>query len=572
MLRKAVMSGQVFRPRCELVAPDPDVEAEYDVEIPMSDGTTLTAIVFRSRAARAAGTPVPVVMCAHPYDNHHIAALPGGTPFGGPPQQYRVVPQTRPPRFSTFTGWEAPDPNFWVPSGYAVVNLNLPGYGGSGGGATVMSAQQAGALHEAIEWVGAQPWCTGAVGLNGISFLAISQFHVAAGRVHGAPPEALKCISPWEGLTDIYRDVISAGGIADRGFTAWWYALEVNAALTGPTEDFLALNDGAPTEWIDRHPMLDQYWTDKLPSLEKIDLPMLVCGSFSDHGLHTAGSFRAFERAASTEKWVYTHRDGKWSTYYSREVQELTRRFMDRYLKGDVDNGFGDEPPVRLEVRSSRDVVHEVRGESSWPLTGTRNTPLYLTGAGLTTAVEDGERSVAYRGRRGQTAFEHVFTEDTELSGYMSVRLWVQVAPGLDGRWPDDMGLFATVDKLDRSGRRVPFHGAVGNREDSVTHGLLRVSRRELDEAASTPDHPVLLGTSSRPLRRGEIVPVAIALYPSSTFFTAGEGLRLTLSATDPVRRTPFRKDVSFNSGMHVIHFGGQYDSHLLVPRIVGNR
>ncbi|MEK6585419.1 MAG: hypothetical protein AABZ24_03670, partial [Nitrospirota bacterium] len=80
--------------------------------------------------AAAAGEPVPVVMCAHPYDNHLTPAL-GKTPFGGPPLQYRMVPQVGRPVFSTLTSWEAPDPNFWIPNGYAVVNMNLPGYANS---------------------------------------------------------------------------------------------------------------------------------------------------------------------------------------------------------------------------------------------------------------------------------------------------------------------------------------------------------------------------------------------------------------------------------------------------------
>lgn len=62
--------------------------------------------------------------------------------------------------------------------------------------ATVMSDNQSKAYYEAIEWVARQPWCDGAVGLNGASFLVITQFHVAACRHYGGPPPALKCIVP----------------------------------------------------------------------------------------------------------------------------------------------------------------------------------------------------------------------------------------------------------------------------------------------------------------------------------------------------------------------------------------
>ena len=64
-----------LQPGCELVAPDSDIIAQYDVEVPMADGFALTANVFRSRRHMSEGQPSPVVMCAHPYDNHLIPAL-----------------------------------------------------------------------------------------------------------------------------------------------------------------------------------------------------------------------------------------------------------------------------------------------------------------------------------------------------------------------------------------------------------------------------------------------------------------------------------------------------------------
>ncbi len=124
ILGKALKSGQLFRPQSELIEPDPDIFCEYDVNIPMSEGFFLTANIYRSKKAAEKGEKVPVVMCAHPYDNHLTPAL-NKTPFGGPPQQYRLIPQAGgKPVFSKLTSWESPDPNFWIPAGYAVVNMN----------------------------------------------------------------------------------------------------------------------------------------------------------------------------------------------------------------------------------------------------------------------------------------------------------------------------------------------------------------------------------------------------------------------------------------------------------------
>jgi predicted acyl esterase len=51
------------------------------------------------------------------------------------------------------------------------------------------------------------------VGLNGVSYLAISQWKVAALRL-----TALAAICPWKGWTDVYRDVAYPGGVREDGF------------------------------------------------------------------------------------------------------------------------------------------------------------------------------------------------------------------------------------------------------------------------------------------------------------------------------------------------------------------
>lgn len=557
MVANAFRTGRVFRPQCRMTPALVDVLCEYDVKIPTQEGFHLTANVFRSKAAAAKGLPMSVVMCAHPYDNHKIAKLKG-TPFGGAPQQYRIVPQYDRPAFSDITSWESPDPNFWVPNGYAVVNLNMPGFANSEGPASIFSNHQAKCYYEAIEWVAEQPWNDGAVGLNGVSYLAISQYHVAACRHYGGAPKALKAICPWEGLSDVYRDVVRPGGIADDGFGHFWWNTEVKPTLNVPVAELYETEGSQVTEWPDARPFFDDYWREKCPDLENITVPMLVCASFSDHGLHTVGSFRAFMRAASEHKWVYTHRNGKWDAFYSRDVQELTKRFFDRFVKG-VNNGFEDTAPVRLEVRRSFDGIHEVRDEHEWPLARTDYRKLYLSAAGLTEEAPTAAKHT-YSAKTGQLTFTHVFAEDTELTGHMALRAWVEA------RDANDLTLFLKVDKLDLAGTPVPFYGCVGHRKDGVTRGYLAVSRRQLDDA-STPWWPVLAHRTDEPLQPGKIVPVDIALWPSSTFFAAGESLRLTVASRAIADHIPFRKR-ALGQGTCVLHSGGERASYLLIPRI----
>lgn len=567
MLKPALKSGQLFRPQCKSVEPDQDVLAEYDVEIPTSEGFSLTCNIFSSKNARAANRPMPVIMCAHPYDNRLTQAL-GKTLFGGPPQQYRLIGQAGgTPQFSTLTSWESPDPNFWVQAGYTLVNVNLPGYANSGGPGTIVSTHQAKSYREAIAWVGEQEWCDGNVGLNGVSYLAITQFFAA-----GAPlellPKALKCICPWEGFTNTYHDLACGGGVADTTFLNFWWHTEVKGPLNTQLEEFLRIEEAIPPEALDAHPFYDDYWRNKAANLKEITVPMLVCASFSDHELHTMGSFRAYEQASSARKWVYTHRGGKWTTFYAPEVQALTKDFMDHFLKG-ADNQFSQLPPVRLEVRSSQTEIHEVRWEQDWPLPQTVYTPLYLSERGLAPDKPPEHAEITHAAKDGVSTFDYVFAKDTELTGYMKLRLHVEVRPeSRSAKQPEDMILCVYVDKLDRQGAPVRFNGSVGNEDDVLTRGYIRVSRSALNEAASTEWLPVYEGTGESRMTANKIVPIEVALRPSSTFFFKGEGLRLIISPHDIYRAPIFRKSTSINHGLHVMHYGGAYDAHLLTPDI----
>ena len=199
------------------------------------------------------------------------------------------------------------------------------------------------------------------MGLSGVSYLAISQYAVAAGQTPRGVPRCLKAISPWEGVRDLYKEMFFEGGIQELGFPVFWWHTEVKPTINCSEEEFIAIEGQLPQAMGKVHPFYDAYWQSKVPKVSDIDLPMLICASFSDQGLHTRGSFGIFRQAKSKQKWLYTHRTLKWDAYYSREVQELTKTFFDCFLKDETENGFLERDCVRLEVRSARDVIHEVR-------------------------------------------------------------------------------------------------------------------------------------------------------------------------------------------------------------------
>lgn len=146
---------------------------------------------------------------------------------------------------------------------------------------SVLAESQAKGYYEAIDWVCEQPWSNGNVGLCGVSFLSISQYHVAAhaGKLCGEliPRKGLKCIVPWKGLSDFYRDVACPGGVDDVGFLNFWWHTEVLPPLGHQPEKFIEVEGATPPDILKCHPLLDDFWKAKIPDLSQIRTDAGVC-------------------------------------------------------------------------------------------------------------------------------------------------------------------------------------------------------------------------------------------------------------------------------------------------------
>ena len=450
-----------------IVTPAPaSIIAEWDVPITVRDGTVLKVNVFRP----AGEERVPVIMSAHPYGKD---AIPAHTRSRRSPNlQYHFFPAAVPTRFSEWTSWEAPDPVVWVQRGYAVINCDLRGTGKSGGTGEFLSELDRPKRPHAqstIEWAAAQPWSTGKVGLDGVSYLCVSQYFAAAQR-----PPHLAAICPWEGFTDVYRDFVFPGGVREKGFSALWFT------MTGRSRVKTSLK----TE-VERHPDRDAFWIERVPAIEKIEVPMLLCTSFSDHSLHTRGTFEAFRRAGSTQKWIYTHRGGKWCTYYGDDATQTRIRFFDHFLKG-LDNGWEREPAARIAIHEFGDAPAVVTKEATWPPGDLNWHRLYLDASTMTLRDAPGAAASARfhtrKGRAAKTAW--TVPEDLDVIGPMALRV------PLEMQGADDVWLFAGVRKF-ADGAEVLFEGSDGWGRDLVSKGWQRAAHRELDAALATPSQPV---------------------------------------------------------------------------------
>ena len=533
----------LLRPPVEVYEPAPSsVEMLRDLPVAVRDGTVLRVNVVLPTG----GGRFPVLMSAHPYGKDNLPTRRGRR--WRVSAQYRILRQTGRVRFSSLTGWEAPDPAWWAAQGYAVANCDLRGAGTSGGQASVLSHQEAEDVYDLIEWAAAQRWSTGAVGLLGVSYLAISQWEAAA-----LGPPHLKAICPWEGFTDAYRDLVFPGGIREQGFTRVW-----SLGLRKVRQAYRL------TEQQRAHPLRDDWWQALVPDLGRITVPALVCGSFSDNCLHSRGSFRGWQQIASPEKFLYTHRGGKWATFYSPGARAVQLAFFDRYLRGaDVPA----PPRVRLEVRESSSAITSVRDEDSWPLERTRWTPLYLTGAaGLTVTPSSAAGQITFDLRSQGLCWDWAVAADTEVTGPMALRLWVEA------RGAADINLFAGVEKW-RGRSYVGFEGSYGFGRDRITTGWLKASLRELDQQASRPGEPVPACARRQPLTPGQVVAVDISLGPSATLFREGERLRLVIAGRWlwPVNPLTGQFPAAYQKspkGRCTLHFGPQHQARLLIPVI----
>jgi uncharacterized protein len=549
----AYAGRRLFRiafPHLKVTAPAPGIRCEWNLPVPMRDGVILRANVFRpDREGR-----FPVIMSAHPYGKD---MLPKRTLFGYLPlAQFRFMSQPDPFAVSAYTSWEAPDPSFWVPRGYAVVNLDLRGFGTSEGVGTLLSDEEAADYAEAIEWAGSQPWSSGRIGLNGVSYLALSQWKVAALR-----PKSLAAICPWEGFSDCYRDLAYPGGVREDGFLPFWSGMTDRSGRVA----------GSFRAQQMAHPNWDDFWAARAPALERIEVPALICASFSDQCLHTRGSFEAFRRIGSAHRYLYTHRGGKWSTYYSAEALELQARFFDCFLKG-LDNGLREAPPVRLEVRKRGGEVSIARSEKAWPIPGLRWQALYLGPGELRASPPASGSTASFEVPDGGASFDFPVPEDLELVGPMKLRLFVELANGTDAH------LFVAVVKHEHApsgprGRSVPFEGSYGFGCDVVAKGWQRIAHRRVDESRSEPHRPFHPCDRPEPLPPGEVAPVDVEILPSATCFEKGDVLRLVVRGRWFWKRNPlfgmFPAAYAPSPEVRVIlHFGGHCDAHLLVPRV----
>ncbi len=563
---------------------------DWDVPIVMDDGVVLRCDVFRPRK----DGHYPVILSYGPYAKG--LAFQDGYPSAWQ-RMASAHPDVTAGSSNKYQNWEVVDPEKWVPRDYACVRVDSRGCGCSPGFIDHFSPRETKDFYDCIEWAAAQPWSNGKVGLNGVSYYGINQWHVATLQ----PPHlAAMCI--WEGAADWYRDMTHHGGIL---CTFWenWYDMQVRTVQHGAGErgkrsrvhgelvcgpetlpdGKLAGNRCSLGDEIREHPLDDEYHKERSPVWAKVKVPFLSAANWGGQGLHPRGNFEGFVRAASKQKWLEAHGLEHWTHFYTDYGRELQLGFFDHFLHG-KDNGWEKRPRVTLQVRHIDRFVE--RAENEWPLARTKWTKLYLDPANgaLQEKPASAAASIAFQAMGGGVSFLTAPLEaDTEITGPSALKLFASSSIS-------DADLFVVLRIFSPDLAEVVFQGAI-DPHTPVAQGWLRASHRKLDRKLTTPYRPYHTHDKKQPLVPGEPVELDIEIWPTSIVVPAGYRIGLTIRGKDYeyagasggrlsnfknelkgcgpfLHNDPVDRPADIFGGVTTLHFGRGRQPFLLLPII----
>ncbi|MHB0935090.1 MAG: CocE/NonD family hydrolase [Armatimonadota bacterium] len=355
------------------------------VRVPMRDGVEISAHIYRP----AGREPVPALTMYTPYRKGRLGAPP---PF--------------------------------VRHGYAAVYFDIRGTGDSGGwNDTLYSATERQDGYDMIEWIAAQPWCTGNVGMYGISYGAVVSLQMAM----AAPPH-LKAIIARSGSDDPYTEWMCPGG-QPRTYMHENYGNIMTAFNFSPPDPEVAgerwgeiwaerLQHNAPWGVSFVENLQDgPFWRERSlrDNYEKVRCAVYVVDGWADWYFHPL--LRIFSRLATPKRALI----GPWSHQFPDAAlpgpridwDREMRRWFDYWLKG-INTGIMDEPPVILFVREYQPpapMFVEDRGafraENEWPLARQVETPLYLGHGALSESPGEGAETLVSDVRAGVATGKH---------------------------------------------------------------------------------------------------------------------------------------------------------------------
>ena len=499
------------------------------VWVPMSDGARLAARVWLP--VDADDRPVPAILEAIPYRLSDAMA----------PRDALIHP-------------------YWAQHGYACVRLDLRGSGESDGLlADEYEPQEQRDLVEVIRWLSGQPWCTGDVGMTGISWGGFNSLQLAALR-----PPGLKAIVTLMSTDDRYADDVHyKGGCVLATDMLHWSTSMLHEQAKPPHE--VAVGEGWRELWRRRleanrpwahqwlaHQRRDGYWEhgSVCQDYGAIQAAVYVVGGWIDG--YTDSVLRLLRGLECPRKGLI----GPWPHSFPHLATpgprigflRETLRWWDHWLKG-VDTGIMDEPMLRVWLQDyapPTPFVDEQPGrwvaEDDWPSPRIRPQAWRLGG--------DGSLRPTAENRAGETTRPAGEAGPAALS--ITGSLWCGADAGAwcaegqvtdwapDQREAEGLSLCFTSDSLDeplellggpalilRIAADKPLALVSARLDDVAPGGVSRIVTQTVfnlahRESSARPD----------PLEPGRFYDVRFALDDIAQRVPAGHRLRLALSPT----------------------------------------
>lgn len=500
------------------------VEVIRNVRIPMPDGITLAADLYRPQAA--AGRRFPAIIEYTPYHKTNNAA------YG--------------PRASRYP--------YFASHGYGFVNVDIRGTGDSEGfNTTPSSPEEIRDNLEVIRWCARQPWCDGSVGMIGISYTA----GVCYDAARQAPPE-LKAIIVCQMTSDWYDGMACPGG-SPRPFGYENYAplmaaynfAPPNPDLVGPAWSAIwqqRLDRSAP--WAPaylEHLQDGSFWEERLlrGREEAVRAAVFLIGGWCDW--YPDDMLRVYARLRCPRRiligpWTHNYPENAWPLPRINDRFECLRWF-DRHLKG-IDTipsrSLDQEPPITLFVTEFTQPEalrpHDngaFQHETSWPPPHVQPRSYYLGADGSLRAEVGaaGARDLDYRPDVGMAAGRYAIGQ--MLPGW---------GMGDDQRLDEGLSLVYTTEPVGetpvemvgapaarlwlRSTAEVAFVSvklcdvAPSGASQLISKGVLNLTHRD---RARTP----------QPLVPGKVYEVEVPLVAAAHRFLPGHRLRVMIAAAD---------------------------------------
>lgn len=527
---------------------EPAAVVDAAAPIPMSDGVHLNAEILLPEE----GSKFPVLL--------------NMTPYG--PATY----------FSTY-----------LDHGYAHVNVDIRGTGGSGGALCIFCDREQQDVYDVVEWVARQKWSNGKVGMYGGSYQGITPILGASKQ-----PPHLEAIVPAVTYADAYRDIVWHNGIYNIDFVAQWLTAQTALSMSGttPSSDLPARANQRIVTESRLQPWDGAFYRERSVNTkyDSIKVPILSLGGWFDG--FSRGTLDNFRGVASKHNRLImlpcTHKGcgGPFdpASEYVEDAsapgpKDIYLAWFDHFLKG-KDNGIEDGPAVTYYDIGSKQWLTD----KTWPPSGSHLKTFYLSGApsGSLVGVSDG--SLVDRPVDDQDVEDHYVYDPTVGVGETFSK-WGTVALSphyrADERVDEARSLSYTTGELKKplslaGPMELHFWGATTAADTDwivkvtdvapdgssklISSGYVRASHRAWDPDRSRPGRPWLPNTHPSPVPSGKELEYRIDIWDIAATIGKGHRLRISVASNDFPNHEPLTEPA-----LNYLFHNGAFPSRLIV-------